>query len=306
VIDSIACWRQYFIRIRTNLKAHAQVDYFRPDSLAEALEINTRDGIRIAAGCTDLFSATLQQRLTGPILDITGVAALRGITHGADGFRIGAATTWTDIVQADLPPAFDALKQAALEVGAIQIQNSGTVAGNLCNASPAADGVPPLLALDASVELQTTTGVRCVPLPEFITGVRETCLRPSEIVTAVTVPKTSLGRSKFLKLGARKHLVISIVMAAVRLDIQDGVVKAAAISVGSCSPVAARLPAVEAKLTGAPADAALASCILDADIAAALSPIADIRADAGYRYEAAAELVRRAVSDLTGDQRVAA
>lgn len=263
--------------------------------------IAERGGMRVAAGCTDLFPATQQQRLPGPVLDITGIPTLRGVTLGADGYRIGATTTWTDIVGADLPPAFDALKQAALEVGAVQIQNSGTVAGNLCNASPAADGVPPLLALDASVELQSNRGVRSMPLGDFITGVRQTALEPGEIVTAVIVPKTAVGRSKFLKLGARKHLVISIVMAAVRLDVQGGVVRSAAVSIGSCSPVAVRLPAVEAALTGAPADAALAAMVQDADVAAALAPIADIRGDADYRFDAAAELVRRAVYDLAGE-----
>jgi len=304
-IDNIACWRHYFIRIRTNLKAPAQVDYFRPNSVAEALMIAERGGMRIAAGCTDLFPATQQQRLPGPILDITGIQALRGVSRSWNSYRIGATTTWTDIVRADLPPAFDALKQAALEVGAVQIQNSGTVAGNLCNASPAADGVPPLLALDASVELQSKSGVRSLPLGEFLTGVRQTALQPGEVVTAVTVPEAARGRSRFLKLGARKHLVISIVMAAVRLDVVDGQVREAAVSVGSCSPVAARLPAVEAALANAPMDDSLAALVQDADVAAALTPIADIRGDADYRYDAAAELVRRAVRDLV-DERVVA
>jgi CO/xanthine dehydrogenase FAD-binding subunit len=305
MIDSIARWRHYFIRIRTNLKAPAQVDYFRPNSLAEALMFAERGGMRIAAGCTDLFPATQQQRLPGPILDITGIQALRGVSRTGNSYRIGATTTWTDIVRADLPPAFDALKQAALEVGAVQIQNSGTVAGNLCNASPAADGVPPLLALDASVELQSNRGMRSLPVGDFLTGVRQTALQPGEIVTAVTVPETVGGRSKFLKLGARKHLVISIVMAAVRLDVVDGRVREAAVSVGSCSPVAARLPAVEAALANAQMDDALAALVQDADVTAALTPIADIRGDADYRYDAAAELVRRAVRDLV-DERVAA
>lgn len=288
------------------MKALTQVDYFRPDTLAEALAIAERGGVRIAAGCTDLFPATQQQLLPGSILDITRIAALRGVTRSDNGYRIGATTTWTDIVRADLPPAFDALKEAALEVGAVQIQNSGTVAGNICNASPAADGVPPLLMLDALVEVQSSAGIRSIPLGDFITGVRQTRMQPGEIVTAVTVPDTARGRSRFLKLGARKHLVISIVMAAVRLDVEGGLVRAAAVSVGSCSPVAVRLESVETALIGARADAALADCVQQSDITAALSPIADIRGEVGYRYEAAAELVRRAVSGLVGAERAAA
>lgn len=298
LIDSIACPGHNFICIRTILKAIVQVDYFRPDTLAEALKLAERDGIRIAAGCTDLFPATQRQQLIGPVLDITGISALRDVARCESGYRIGATATWTDIIRADLPPAFDGLKLAAKEVGAAQIQNSGTVAGNLCNASPAADGVPPLLALDAAVEIQSAAGQRSVLLKDFITGVRQTALLPGEIVTAVAVPASAGGASTFLKLGARKHLVISIVMVAARLQVEDGVVCDAAIAVGSCSPVAQRLQAVEARLIGQPADAALAMRVLESDIGAALSPIADIRADAGYRLDAATTLTRRAVTDL--------
>ena len=99
-----------------------------------------------------------------------------------------AATTWSEIAAANLPPAFDALRQAAREVGSIQIQNRGTIAGNLCNASPAADGVPPLLALDAAVELASANGTRQLPLSEFITGYRRTARQPDEILSAVIVP----------------------------------------------------------------------------------------------------------------------
>ena len=92
------------------------------------------------------------------MLDITGLGELRGIARGPGGLRIGACTTWAEIRDAALPPAFDALRAAAAEVGGRQIQNAGTIGGNLCNASPAADGVPPLLALDAEVELASAAG----------------------------------------------------------------------------------------------------------------------------------------------------
>ena len=99
---------------------------------------------------------------------------------------IGARTTWTDLVRHPLPPAFDALKQAAREVGSVQIQNVASVAGNLCNASPAADGVPPLLALDAEVELRSARRARaCLPLGDFILGNRRTALQAGELVTAI-------------------------------------------------------------------------------------------------------------------------
>src|SRR5260370_31103109 len=100
----------------------------------------------------------------------------------------GGATTWSEIAAASLPRCLDPLRAAAREIGAVQIQNRGTIAGNLCNASPAADGVPPLLILDASVELASNRGARRLPLSQFITGNRRTSLAPDEILTAIVMP----------------------------------------------------------------------------------------------------------------------
>src|SRR4029077_16016992 len=105
--------------------------------------------------------------------DISALGELRGVSTEANYIRVGGLTTWSDIIRTPLPRCFDALKSAAREVGSVQIQNRGTVAGNLCNASPAADGVPPLLALDAEVELVSKVGVRRMPLADFIVGNRK-------------------------------------------------------------------------------------------------------------------------------------
>lgn len=280
--------------------------YHRPETLQGALDVLAERPVTIAAGCTDLFPATQGRTLSGPVLDITGIAGMRGITREEGGFRIGAATSWTDVIRAELPPAFDMLKQAAREVGSVQIQNSGTVAGNICNASPAADGMPCLMALDAQVEIASARGTRTLPLSHFVNGPRRTALEAGEMVTAITIPEEATrGTSRFLKLGARKYLVISIAMVAVRVEIEGGTVKEAALSVGACSAVATRLTEVEATLTGQPVEA-LADRITDAAVAAALSPIDDIRADGPYRAHAAAELLRRAVDDLTQPAQAAA
>ena len=275
--------------------------YRRPSELQEALaELAGGDRV-VAAGCTDLFPATEQPALPGAVLDITAIAGLRGITRGPEGWRIGATTTWTDIARADLPAGFDMLRQAAREVGSIQIQNAGTIAGNLCNASPAADGVPPLLALGAEVELASATGARRMPLADFLTGPRRTALAPGELLVAVHVPATAgQGASRFLKLGARKYLVISIAMVAVRIVAEAGRATDLALSIGACGPVATRLPLVEAALTGLPL-AELAGAIRAGDVAAAIAPIDDIRGDAAYRRTAAAELLRRAVAGVAAD-----
>ena len=133
--------------------------YFSPVVLDDALQA-LANGARVMAARTDLLPANGEKPLQGDFVDVGRIAALRGISFDGDFIRIGGATTWSEIARADLPPAFDALKAAAREVGAVQIQNRGTVAGNLCNASPAADGVPPLLALDAQVELVSRRGRR--------------------------------------------------------------------------------------------------------------------------------------------------
>ncbi len=273
--------------------------FHRPTDLDEALRILAAEPVRIAAGCTDLFPATEAKALPGPILDITAVEGLRGIASMDEGLRLGAATTWTDVIRADLPPAFDALKLAAREVGSVQIQNAGTVAGNLCNASPAADGVPCLLVLDASVELASSRGRRELPLSEFLIGPRRTALEPGEMMTAITVSTEALsGRSGFLKLGARKYLVISIAMVAARLVVEGGTIREAAVAVGSCGPVATRLTALEGALTGVPVGEA--GQVAQSDLVEPfLDPIADIRASAAYRREAATEAVRRVLADLT-------
>lgn len=271
--------------------------YLKPDNLEDALAALADGDLVRAAGCTDLLAATDRKALPGDVLDLTAVTGLRGIDHGSGDVRIGGGTTWTDIIRADLPPAFDGLKLAAREVGSIQIQNRGTIAGNLCNASPAADGVPPLLTLDASVELASVRGVRILPLAEFITGPRQIGLEADELLTAVLIPGSATrGASNFIKLGARKYLVISIAMTAARIAVDDGVVTEAALSVGACSPVATRLSEAEAALIGAPLDP---SRITDAMVEDALSPIDDVRADAGYRMSSATELLRRTITEIS-------
>jgi CO/xanthine dehydrogenase FAD-binding subunit len=155
------------------------------------------------------------------------------------------------------------------------------------------------LVLDAEVEIAGPGGRRRLPLADFLTGARRTALRPDELLVAVLVPRhAAAGTSVFRKLGARRHLVISIAMVAVRLVVEAGRVRHAALAVGACGPIARRLPAVEARLADASADAGLAERILTAEVAAALDPIDDLRASASYRVEAAVLLLRRAALAL--------
>ena len=276
-------------------------DYARPQTLTEALRLMAEGGWRVLAGGTDLYPGA-GTRLAGPMLDLSeiaglsGMQAVAGIQAGA-GLRIGAAPSWATIAAAVLPPAFAALQQAARQVGGRQVQNAGTIGGNLCNASPAADGVPPLLALAAGVELASSAGTRTLPLEQFLLGPRRTALAAGALLTAILVPDHGAqGRSAFVKLGARTHLVISIASVAARLVVQAGQVVEAAVAVGACSAVPQRLPRVEAALRGA-SQGRVADCVRAEDVGAELSPIDDVRATAEYRRQAATDLVRRAVRE---------
>ncbi|WP_454815532.1 FAD binding domain-containing protein [Labrys neptuniae] len=268
--------------------------YLRPRTVNEACVALAAEPMRILAGGTDIFPALGDRPLTGPVLDLSAVEGLSGIDLGADVIRIGARTSWSTIARATLPPALRALQQAAREVGAIQIQNAGTIAGNLCNASPAADGVPPLLALDARVELRSAAGRRELPLADFITGYRKTARRPDELVSAILVPRCiETARSAFLKLGARKYLVISIAMVAVILACDDrGIIRDARIAVGACSEVARRLNALETALIGTKAEPGLGAAIRPEHLAG-LAPIDDVRASADYRRDVVRTLIAR-------------
>jgi len=277
------------------------VRYAKPRSVDEALGLLADGEWWILAGGTDFYPALGARPLMRDVLDINGLRDLDQITDTGEAFVIGARASWTSLIRRELPPAFDALKLAAREVGSVQIQNRATVAGNLCNASPAADGVPPLLALDASVELRSAKGSRVLPLSEFVLGNRMTALAPDELLTAIHIPKTAAaGRSGFVKLGARRYLVISIAMAAANVEIDgDGTIAAARVAVGSCSPVAIRLPELEAALAGRPADARLLEAVEDGHFAG-LSPIDDVRGTSEYRIAAAREIVGRALLMAVG------
>ncbi len=268
----------------------------RPGSVAEAAQLLAAGDWTLLAGGTDLYPAHVGRTLARPVLDLSRVAGLRGIGRSAAGWTIGATTTWSDVLRAPLPPLFDGLKAAAREVGGVQIQNTGTVAGNVCNASPAADGIPPLLSMDAEVELSSALGSRRVAVADFVLGNRRTARRESELVVALHVPARSpRARSQFRKLGGRRYLVISITMVAATIDLDaSGCVTSAGVAVGSCSAVAQRLASLERRLVGVERSR-LADAVEAADLAP-LAPIDDVRGSSEYRVDATLTLLRRALA----------
>lgn len=270
--------------------------YLSPDNMADAFAALERGDVSVIAGGTDWFPQAGEVLPQVSLLDVTGLPGFRGITRVPGGWRLGAATRWSDVGAADLPSAFDGLKEAAREVGSLQIQNAGTLAGNLCNASPAADGMPPLLCLEAEVELVSRRGARRLGVEEFVTGVRRTARVADELVSAVFVPDLAVGTvAGFRKLGTRRYLVISIAMVAASLRIAAGRIVDVRVAVGACSPVARRLPVLEARLEGQPIGADLSVNVIDL---AGLEPISDVRGSGEYRLEAVAEMVSRLLGDL--------
>ena len=268
--------------------------YYRPDKINDALYSLSKEKLTIAAGCTDLLPSTQQENLGNNILDISGIKSLRHISF-ENGFRkIGSGVTWTDLVENnELPKCYDMLKECSLQIGSKQIQNLGTIGGNLCNASPAADGVPCLLSLDASIELLSVNGKRVLKLEDFIKGSRKTELQNNEILSAILIPKEAeIGRSSFLKLGARKYLVISIAMIACKLNLKKDVISEITISVGSCSAVAKRIKSLENLLIGKSIKDELTTIILNYNYENYLSPINDIRGTNTYRFKASKVLVK--------------
>jgi N-methylhydantoinase B len=277
--------------------------YHRPRTLDEALSIRAQADVVVLAGGTDVYPARAARVGWGDvreaaILDISALPGLRGIGEEAEGWRIGALTTWTDLICAELPSLFDGLKLAAREVGGAQIQNRATIAGNICTASPAGDGAPNLLALDARVELASLQGRRLLPIESFIDGYRHTRCRRDEIVTAILVPRPGgQARGHFLKLGARKYMVISIAGVAGVIETDwRGRICSVRLAVGACSAVPQRLRALEVTLAGQPGYAA-------ADLAAPshfehLTPIDDIRGSAAYRRHAALALTKDLLAQL--------
>ncbi|MBK8175506.1 MAG: FAD binding domain-containing protein [Rhodospirillales bacterium] len=283
---------------RLHTRSGELANYLRAESADEAVGILARGGWTVVAGCTDYYCSPSSRPLADDVLDVTGLADARGIADAQDHWRLGALTTWSEIAGSnDLPELFSALRHAARQIGGVQIQNAGTIGGNLCNASPAADGVPPLLAMDAAVELRSATGMRVLPLADFIRGNRRTALQAGELLTAILIPKRiARTASVFVKLGARAYQLISIVMVAVVIEADaEDQVSTAAVAVGACSTVAQRLPELEMALIGRSLAGPPLSTALTARHLGALSPVSDVRATAQYRRDAAATLVRRAL-----------
>jgi xanthine dehydrogenase small subunit len=278
------------------------VAFFRPASLAEALAIRAEREVVILAGGTDIYPERTKRAAWGDpahadLLDITAIPGLNRIDETRAAFRFGSLVTWTDLIHASLPPIFDAYRRAAREVGGIQVRNRGTLVGNLCTASPTCASIPNLLALEARVELTSTSGRREVPVAAFVDRSGHTLARPDEIVTAIVVPKHADAGSAFRKVGARRYLAIPIaVVSAIVATTTQNTLTDVRIAVGACSPVARRLNTLERELIGV--HVAEAAMRLENRHFRVLDAIDDARASAAYRLAAAETLTRDVLVEL--------
>ena len=280
--------------------------YHTPATLDQALDLlaaaqERGERARAIAGGTDIIIELERQvRQVDLLVDLTRIPGLDQITVAADGtLHIGPLVTHNQLLasQAVVDGAFP-LAQAAWSVGAPQIRNRGTLAGNLITASPANDTITPLRVLDARVKLASAAGERIVPLADFYHGVRRTAMRPDELLVGVIVPPLPAGaRGTFLKLGLRRAQAISVINVAVVLNWDRDAVNEARIAAGSVAPTIVRAPEAEVFLVGK----TLSEEVVDqaAVLASrAARPIDDLRSPAGYRADMVRVLTRRALVAL--------
>ena len=277
----------------------ANLQYVAPESLADALRIKNESGAgaRVIAGGTDLILRMRDRVFTPELLVDLRRIPLTGISRSNGEVSIGPSVTLSQILAHDeIAALFPALIEACRPFAGPPIRNRATLGGNIVNASPAADLVPPLLAYDASIILSSESGDRRLALSEFFTGPGQTVMEHDEILTDVRLPLMPADTSAhFIKLGQRRSMAISIVNLCTRLSLaEDRTIVAARVALGSVAPTPLRVIAAEDALTGMKASSEL----LDqaAQLASEeISPISDARASGDYRRRMTRVLVRRAL-----------
>jgi len=273
-----------------------------PRTLADAYDLLAEGGWTPLAGGTDLMV-----RITGEIgeppgrlLDIWHLDELRGIEVRDEVLRIGALCTYTDLRRStEVSERVPVLAEAAATIGAAQIQNRGTIGGNVVNASPAGDTLPVLLATDARIVLGGARGERSVAALDFWTGYRATARADDELVLRVEVPLPAGRQVRFRKVGTRRAQAISkVVMALAWVPDATGAWHGVRVAFGSVAAVPVRVAEVEAVLEGSVIDAAATHRAIAA-LGASIRPIDDVRSTADYRREVSGRILARAMREAT-------
>ena len=275
-------------------------ELLQPRSLAEALELKRdyAERAKILAGGTDLLILLKEREIkTEAVMSLRHLRELDFIRAEESGVTVGALASHSAVASSPvIRERFPDLAEACSQVGAAQIQNLGTVGGNICNASPAADAAPPLLLMDALLTLASARGERRVPIHDFFLGPRQTVLQPDEILKEIFIPRISGRRgATYLKLGRRQAMEIAIVGlgVAIHLNGSDQVVSECRVAMGSVAPTVVRARDAEKILR----DREITSELIDevaAVSAEAARPISDVRASAQYRLDMIRVLCRQA------------
>lgn len=282
--------------------------YLAPRSLDEAVQAMADGDATVLCGGTDLAPQTESgmRRYRAKLLNIRRIAGLAGIAAEGDEIRIGAATTVSEIRRHPaLARTAPVLVEAAGHFASEQIRNAASVGGNICNASPAGDMIPPLLVLGASVELACWQGgavrTRRVPLEGFFVGPGKTVKRPEELLTAIVFARPAADFvARFRKSGPRPALEISTVSLAFGARVAAGRLSEVRVAMGAVAPTPLRARHVEAALAGKPLDAAtIAAAVARADDDA--SPITDVRASAWYRGHLVRVFLEEVLNDVRGN-----
>ncbi len=276
------------------------VGAFFPKSLAEALAIRRENRTVPFAGGTDLMArrrswAGTLPRFEAPALFISGLPELRQISRNEGILTIGAALTLAELLQMEPVPAI--LKRALAEMASPAIRNLATIGGNLCNASPAGDTLPPLYALGAAVVLESASGRRELPIGQFIRGPGQTALGPAELLIGVKIPAGEFPAVFYQKVGTRKADALSKLSCAALARINNGRVEEARLALGAVAPTVIRLETAEARLTGVGTgelDRVLPEILKLYD--EAIRPIDDQRSSASYRRKVALWLIEEWIS----------
>lgn len=275
-----------------------------PRSLAEAYALLAADAYRPMAGGTDLLVQITGELGEPPdrVLDIWHLDELRGIRMESNALVLGALTTYTEMRRSPLIAEFlPAFAEAAATIGAAQIQNRGTIGGNVVNASPAGDMLPLLLACDARLVAGTAAGERWVAAREFWPAYRRTALAPNELLLRISIPLVSERQLRFRKIGTRRAQAISKVVMALawRADEGAGTWREVRLALGSVAPTPIRVPRTEAVLEGSAASEATADRAAST-LASELNPIDDVRSSADYRRAVAARVLHRLLREAGG------
>lgn len=278
-------------------------DFKSPDSLQEACRLLAVAGSRPIAGGTDVIPQMRDGRFqAGALVDLSRLHGLEAIERVDGQIAIGSLATYTAILNSPLLREHAPfLTQVSGVVGGVQTQNRGTLGGNIANASPAGDTLPVLLALDAVVDLVRVSGERSLALADFLRGPGQTALLPGEIIRRVRfAPLPRDAQSLFMRLGNRRGMLISVVSAALVLEMEDGDrVRDCRIALGAVAPTAIRCREAEKMMPGQRVSVALIEAVATA-AAAACRPIDDVRASVAYRRHGVRVLVRRGLNQLAG------